>query len=301
MKKGWKAYDKGLVCRGKTYEEGKIFEEEKAEMCRYGMHYCDNPVDLMHYHDLIDTFGNLMEVTEVEDLSNDVISEDDGHSKKYVTTKLKIGRRVGFAEWVDAVVHFCINECNDASGGADSQLASSEDEFSLCATSEDHSRIVSSGDASSFAIAGCDSQLVSSGDYSQLATTGDYSQLVASGNVSFLASSGSFSQLVSSGLCSRLATSGNYSRLATSGDYSQLASSGNCAQLAALGGSSVVAAIGINNMARATKGSWIVLAEYDTRNKPIHVKARKVDGKRIKANTFYCLKNGKFKIVGEEE
>lgn len=46
-----------------------------------------------------------------------------------------------------------------------------------------------------------------------------------------------------------------------------------------------------------------MLAEYGIDDKPLHVKAQKVDGKRIKANTFYCLRDGKFEIadVDEEE
>lgn len=36
MKKYYKGFKKGLVCRGKQYQENTIFEEEKAEVCRSG-------------------------------------------------------------------------------------------------------------------------------------------------------------------------------------------------------------------------------------------------------------------------
>ena len=34
--KGYKAFGKGMVCRGKQYEENKIFEEDDAKVCENG-------------------------------------------------------------------------------------------------------------------------------------------------------------------------------------------------------------------------------------------------------------------------
>jgi len=103
-----------------------------------------------------------------------------------------------------------------------------------------------------------------------------------------------------SGDSSQLAASGYSSKLAASGDFSQLAASGDSSKLAASGYSSVVAGIGVDNMAKAVKGCWIVLAEWvivDTKRIPKYVKSVKVDGKKIKANTWYKLKNGKFVVA----
>nr|DAK00504.1 MAG TPA: hypothetical protein [Caudoviricetes sp.] len=44
---------------------------------------------------------------------------------------------------------------------------------------------------------------------------------------------------------------------------SRLASSGDSSQLASSGGYSVITGIGINNKAKAKKGSWITLAEWE--------------------------------------
>lgn len=95
-------------------------------------------------------------------------------------------------------------------------------------------------------------------------------------------------------LISQLAASGNASQLAASGGYSQLAASGDFSQLAASGKNSVVAAIGKQSTAKAVKGCWIVLAEYDEHGVPVCVKSVKVDGKRIKENTVYKLENKRF-------
>jgi hypothetical protein len=134
----------------------------------------------------------------------------------------------------------------------------------------------------------------SSGNYSKLASSGYYSQLASSGDCSQLASSGHSSKLASSGYNSKLASSGYYSKLASSGDDSQLASSGNYSKLAINGDTSVGANIGINGQIKATLGSWITLAEYDSDYKIKYVKSAQVDGKKVKANTWYKLENKKF-------
>jgi hypothetical protein len=99
--------------------------------------------------------------------------------------------------------------------------------------------------------------------------------------------------------------SGNYSKLASSGDYSQLASSGDGSKLASSGNHSVICCAGNHNTAKAKKGSWITLAEWNydkNRQKyiPVCVKTEFVDGERIKEDTFYILKDGEFKEVTDE-
>lgn len=86
---------------------------------------------------------------------------------------------------------------------------------------------------------------------------------------------------------------------AASGEYSKLAASGEYSQLAASGADSVVAGIGVGNVAKASKGSWITLAQWEWSDEkeryiPVCVKTEFVDGERIKADTFYQLRAGEF-------
>jgi len=200
------------------------------------------------------------------------------------------------------------NSSQLASSGNSSKLASSGNSSKL-ASSGNYSQLASSGNSSQLASSGYSSKLASSGNYSQLASSGNSSKLASSGNSSKLASSGNSSQLASSGYSSQLASSGNSSQLASSGYSSKLASSGNSSQLASSGYSSklassgkhsIIAGIGIENKAKGIKGNWIVLAEwvYDSKLSiyiPKNVKSVKIDGKKIKEDTYYELKNGKFK------
>ena len=60
----------------------------------------------------------------------------------------------------------------------------------------------------------------------------------------------------------------------------------------------VAIGIGIECTAKAPLDCWIVLAESVKDKSGIYniqsIKSSKVDGKKIKADTFYTLKNGKF-------
>ena len=57
-------------------------------------------------------------------------------------------------------------------------------------------------------------------------------------------------------------------------------------------------AAGYNSIARAKKGSWITLAEWNEKDghtwTPKCVKTEYVDGERIKEDTFYKLVDGEF-------
>jgi hypothetical protein len=41
-------------------------------------------------------------------------------------------------------------------------------------------------------------------------------------------------------------------------------------------------------------GTWITLAEYDNNNVVKYVKSAQIDGKKLKPNIFYILKNKRF-------
>ena len=109
--------------------------------------------------------------------------------------------------------------------------------------------------------------------------------------------SGNSSHAATSGDSSPAATSGYYSPAATSGYYSHAATSGNYSPAATAGKESIAASLGREGKAKAALGSWIVLAEYKCDSlEVLSVKTAKVDGKKIKADTFYELKKGKFVV-----
>lgn len=100
--KGYKGFSKGLICRGKQYAENTIFEEDSAEICKSGMHFCKNPFDVLDYYGFVDDNGELNEFCEVEAL--DEAKTDD--EKKFCTKKLKIGAKLGISGLIKAFVDF---------------------------------------------------------------------------------------------------------------------------------------------------------------------------------------------------
>ena len=90
------------------------------------------------------------------------------------------------------------------------------------------------------------------------------------------------------------ATSGDSSHAATSGDSSHAATSGYSSHASTSGKNSIACSIGKNASAKSSVGNWLVLSEYDENGNVVVVKTKKVDGKRLKADTFYKLVGGKF-------
>ena len=86
---------------------------------------------------------------------------------------------------------------------------------------------------------------------------------------------------------------------ATSGNRANSATSGYGAHSATSSDDTIACSVGRKASAKGVKGCWIVLAEWKegvnfTDAKPIGVKAIRVDGKKIKENTYYRLVGGKF-------
>lgn len=95
--KGYKAFSRGLICRGKQYAENNVFEEN-TEICSKGMHFCKAPLDTFQYYPLVDKKGNAIEFAEVEAL--DSAETHDG--KAFCTKKLKIGSKLSLSQFIEA-------------------------------------------------------------------------------------------------------------------------------------------------------------------------------------------------------
>ena len=308
MKRGFKAFSVDFSCRGFQYQEGENYSMGgDIAPCSRGFHYCENPFDVLDYYDLCES-----EFAEIEDNGN---TKTDGD--KSATNNITIKTKLGLSGFVNNCVEYLIKETKIAqlassgdsaklassgyyaklaSSGYSAKLASSGDSAQL-ASSGDYAKLASSGDSAQLASSGYYAKLASSGDSAQLASSGDSAKLASSGDSAQLASSGDSAQLASSGDYAKLASSGYSAKLASSGDSAKLASSGYSAKLEANGQNSVVASIGYQGKARGVIGTWLTLAEYDWRRKVIKVQSRKIDGKRIKANTWYSLINKKFTEV----
>ena len=281
--KGYKAFEPGMICRGKQYAENTDYEEVGGKVCGKGMmHYCVNPFDVLNFYDFVDKNGKFADFAEVEALDKPV----SGSNGKFATKKLHIGAKLSFAGFVKACVDYTkeqtINNMpkNNVDSGNHAQIGSSGN----------HAQIGSSGDYA---------QIGSSGDYAQIGSSGYHAQIGSSGNYAQIGSSGNYAQIGSSGYHAQIGSSGNYAQIGSSGNYAKIGSSGNSAQIDSTGVDSVICCAGHGCTVKAKIGSWITLAEWEYseekgRSVPRCVKTEYVDGEKIKADTWYQLKNGEF-------
>ena len=134
--------------------------------------------------------------------------------------------------------------------------------------------------------------------------SGNYAQIGSSGDSAQIGSSGNSAKIGSSGYSAKIGSSGNSAKIGSSGYYAQIGSSGNSAQINSTGEDAVIMCAGSRSKAKGKKGSWITLAEWvkdeeKGRYVPVCVKTERVDGEKIKEDTYYTLKNGEFVEVEE--
>ena len=116
------------------------------------------------------------------------------------------------------------------------------------------------------------------------------------GDQSAATNTGDCSAATNTGNCSAATNTGDYSAATNTGDYSAATNTGDQSAAKVSGKESVAIVTGRDSKAAGALGDWIVLTERGEWNGdtcPIkEVKAFKVDGEKIKADTFYKLVDG---------
>ena len=158
--KGYKGFEKGLVCRGKQYAENTVFEEEKASICNSGMHFCENPFDVLDHYPLLNRSGEFNEFAEVEALDE---AKTDDH-KKFCTTKLKVGAKLSFAGFVKACVGFVMEKTTISETEVENMVADAGGNYAKIGSSGDSAQIGSSGDSAQINSTGEDSVICCAGE-----------------------------------------------------------------------------------------------------------------------------------------
>ena len=153
--KGYKGFEKGLICRGKQYAENTVFEEEDAVVCRKGMHFCVNPFDVLDHYGLVNEDGGFNDFAEVEAM-DECLTDDN---KKCCTKKLKVGAKLSFSGFIKACVNFVIER-----------------------TTFEEPKIGSSGDSAQIGSSGNSAKIGSSGNYAQIGSSGDSAVVMCAGN-----------------------------------------------------------------------------------------------------------------------
>ena len=321
MVKAYKGFNKDMTCRGFQYQEGKEYETENASLCNEGFHACLNPLDCFRYYSPGE--GSVYHEVEIND------NGERGDDSKIVGSKIKIGAELDVAKICKLHFEFVKNRTIQNKDGEDrSSLAAqywsslaAQDRSSLAA--QDRSSLAAQDRSS---LAAQDRSSLAAQDWSSLAARNssslaaqDCSSLAARNCSSLMAQD--YSSLAAQD-CSSLAAQDRSSLAAqdrsslAAQDRSSLAAQ-DCSSLAARNSSSLAAqdcsslAAGkssvlacFNGKCRAGLNSLIAIANRKWNGDDYEVtdfKAGIVDGKKIKADTWYELVNGEFVEVNDDE
>jgi len=254
---GFKGFDKDLKCKGFQYEVGKTYTHDGAvKLCSTGFHFCENPLHILaFYNPATSRFG------EVDD--NGGASAEKETGSKRVSSRLHIKAEITLKNLIETGMKFVF----------DRVVWGKKD------TPQTH------GNSSAAQTHGKSSAAQTHGDYSAAQTHGYYSAAQTHGDYSAAQTHGDSSAAQTHGDYSAAQTHGKSSAAQTHGDYSAAQTHGK---------ESIAVSTGYSGRASGTFGNWIVLAEWNKDYSLRWVKTAKVDGKNIKADTFYTLKGRKF-------
>ena len=200
--KGFKAFDKGLICRGKQYAENTRFTEDvEPRLCSTGIHFCEQPLDVLKYYPIFSEFA------EVE-----ALGETDRGDDKTCTNDIQIKNKITIYQLFQA--HF-------------------ERIFKDVEQSENLNQ--TSGDEAHSQTSGYKAHSQTSGKYAHSQTSGDEAHSQTSGDEAHSQTSGNYAHSQTSGKYAHSQTSGDEAHSQTSGYKAHSQTSGNEAIACALG------------------------------------------------------------------
>ena len=264
--KAYKGFNKDMTCRGFQYEIGKTYETDKAELCSSGFHACENPLDCFGYY-----APGSSRYCEVEIEDNGERNDDDS---KVVGKKITIGAELTVPMLCKLHFEYVTSKCKPANSrvAGDNESASAGEYGSASAgeygsASAGYRGSASAGNRGS----------ASAGEYGS--ASAGYRGSASAGNRGS-ASAGEYGS-----------ASAGYRGSASAGEYGSAVSRG----ISIVGTNGVAVARGNNVRVKGGIGSILVICEenkndYDIKDYKVVV----VDGKVIKADTFYKLENGEF-------
>ena len=137
---GFKAFEPGMICKGKQYQENTDYEEEGGEICEKGMmHYCVNPFDVLNFYPLVNDSGKVSDFATVKALEKPV----EGDSGEFATRKLHIGVKLGLPGFIKACIDYLKEETiekapnSTVSSGNSAKIGSSGDYAQIESAGED--------------------------------------------------------------------------------------------------------------------------------------------------------------------
>ena len=260
--KTYKGFNKDMTCRGFKYEEGKEYEtNEPVSCCSSGFHACEDPLDCFNY------YAPGQSVYHEVEQSGEISRDNDGESK-VASSKIKIGARLDIAkianlhfDFIKSRTTFENTDPKQASAGA--YGAASAGEYGAASAGA-----YGAAEAEEFGSASAGAYGAAKADDYGAASAGEYGS-----------------------------ASAGWEGSASAGEYGAAVSKGS----ADVGENGIACVRGNGCRVKGGIGAILVIAEenkYDNQIKEWKVFV--VDGQKIKADTYYTLKNGEIVEEGND-
>ena len=306
--KSYKGFKKDMTCRGFQYKEGKEYETSKAVVCNEGFHACEHPLDCLGYYP-----PNTSVYHEVEQ-TGEFSSDSGSRDSKIASTKIKIGAKLSIAGLVQAAIDFTKSKTvtmQDTTGykGASSATGS----CGASSATGDYGASSATGDYGASSATGDKGASSATGDYGASSATEYKGASSATGSCGASSATGDYGASSATGDYGASSATGSCGASSATGDYGASSATGSCGASSATGykgassadnSTAVAVAWGYESKAKGCIGAHIVCAEwkYDNLNSDwlfVGAKMSIVDGVKIKADTYYTLRDGEFVEVEE--
>nr|DAU47014.1 MAG TPA: conjugal transfer protein [Caudoviricetes sp.] len=275
--KVYKGTDKDMKCRGFQYKLGEaaVFDGE-PHLCRAGLHACEQPIDVLNYY-----APNESRYFEAD--AEEVTDERESDDSKIVAKKMTLKAEIGVPGLVKAQIEYVKNQIGfeDAIKRANAEK-------------ENHA----TGDQGAASVTGYLGAASATGNRGAASATGNQGAASATGNRGAASATGNQGAASATGNRGAASATGNRGAASVTGDQGAASVTGYLGAASATGKAGVALAAGYECKAMGALGCAICCVErgeWDGEAHPIiAVKAMIVDGEKIKADTWYRLKNGEF-------
>ena len=273
----YKGTDKDMKCRGFQYKLGEaaVYDGE-PRLCKAGLHACKQPIDVLNYY-----APNESRYFEAD--AEEVTDERESNDSKIVAKKMTLKAEIGVPGLVKAQIEYIKDQIGF------------EDAIKRANAEKENHATGNRGAASATGDLGAAS---ATGDLGAASATGNRGAASATGNRGAASATGYQGAASATGDLGAASATGDQGAASATGYQGAASATGNRGAASATGKAGVALAAGYECKAMGALGCAICCVErgeWDGEAHPIiAVKAMIVDGEKIKADTWYQLKNGEF-------
>ena len=317
----YKGFKQDMTCRDFQYKEGESYEEPSAKACEREFYAYEYPLDCLDYYSPNESVYHVVEQSgEISRHSDDT---------KVTSTKIKIGAEINIAGLVKAAIEYTMKRVNPEAKADERQGASSATGYCGASSATGNYGASSAtgycgassatGNYGASSATGYYGASSATGNCGASSATGNYGASSATGNYGASSATGYYGASSATGDYGASSATGNYGASSATGykgassatgDYGASSATGNCGASSATGykgassagdSESVAVAWGYHGKAKGVLGSYLVLADWEGDEDDYWhqnlwqlkgAKMVQVDGKDIKPDTFYTMRNG---------